>query len=119
MIYATLKTANNEYHCRLSAKRCVELEKALGKNPLKVFTDLDGTLPSLEDLMTIFHYSLVDLNHNFDEYAIFDEFCDTEEGDIGTFIEFLIEVFKVSGFIPKEAEAEAEKVDKKNKKSKN
>lgn len=116
MIYATLKTANNEYKGRLSAKRCVELEKALGKNPLKVFTDVQGTtLPSISDLMTIFHYSLVDLNHNFDEYEIYDEFCESG-GDIAKFIEFLLEVFKVSGFIPKDAEKE---VEKKNKKSKN
>lgn len=117
MLYATLKTANNEYKGRLSAKRCIELEKALGKNPLKVFTDMNGTLPSLEDLMTILHYSLVDLNHNFDEYDIFDDYCDNG-GDIGSLIEYLIEVFKVSGLIPKKTK-EAEEVEKKNKKSKN
>lgn len=117
MLYTTLHTANNEYRCRLSARRCVELEKALGKNPLKVFTDTDGSLPSLADLMTIFHYSLVELNHNFDEYAIYDEFCEVEGNDIAKFIEFLIEVFKVSGFIPKEVPAE--EVEKKSKKSKN
>ena len=113
MLFATLKTANNEYRGRLSAKRCVELEKALGKNPLRVFTDLNGTqMPSMSDLMTILHYSLVDYEHSVNEYEVFDDFCEAE-GDIGKLIEYLLEVFRVSGLIP--AKAEEEEAEKKSK----
>lgn len=102
MLYATLKIGEQEYKGRLSAKRCVELEKALHKNPLRVFTELEGNaLPSLTELLTILHYSLAELNHDFDEYEIYDAYCD-EGGDITGLIEYLLEVFRVSGFIPKE-----------------
>ena len=102
MLYATLKIGEQEFKGRLSAKRCVELERALGKNPLRVFTELEGNnLPSITELLTILHYALVELNHDFDEYAIYDAYCD-EGGDISGLIQYLLEVFRVSGFIPRE-----------------
>lgn len=103
MLYTTLKIGTEEYKGRLNARNCVELEQKLGRNPLTIFTTLEGNeIPSLSDLLTMLHYSLVELNHGITAdsvYDLYDKFCDNG-GNIATLINFLLEVFKVSGFIP-------------------
>lgn len=105
MLYATLKIGTEEYKGRLTARNCVALEQKLGKNPLTVFTTLENnSLPSLSDLLTMLQFSLVDLNHSINSdnvYDLYDKYCD-EGGNIVGLINFLIEVFRVSGFIPEE-----------------
>ena len=101
----TFKVGEEEYKARLTAKACVELEKTLGENPLNVFTSLTGNeLPSLNTLLTILKYSLTELNHSLtmnDVYSLYDKYCDNG-GNIASLIEFILDVLKVSGFIPQE-----------------
>ncbi len=108
MLYATLKIGTEEYKGRLTARNCVALEEKLGKNPLTIFTSLDGSeLPSLADLLTILQYSLTDLNHGLSAdnvFDIYDKYCD-EGGNIVGLINYLLEVFKVSGFIPEDTKS--------------
>lgn len=108
--YATITINGNDYRCRLSARNCVELEKKMGKNPLNVFMVLaDGSVyPNLDDMIMIFHASLQKFHHNLkleDTYDIFDEYVD-EGHTLIDLIPFLLEVFQVSGLIPKEGEEE-------------
>ena len=116
MIYASLTIKDKEYKGRLNARSCVELEKKLGTNPLNVLFDIlvdidpnsSGAaipkMPSLEVLITILHASLQCYEHSITidkTYEIYDNYvCDGH-----TMIElvmYLIEVFKVSGFLPDE-----------------
>lgn len=101
----TFKVGEEEYQARLTARACVELEKTLGENPLNVFTSLTGNeLPSLNTLLTILKYSLTGLNHSLtmnDVYNLYDKYCDNG-GNIASLIEFILDVLKVSGFIPQE-----------------
>lgn len=105
MLYATLKIGEQEYKGRLNARNCVALEQKLGRNPLTIFTSLEGNaLPSLSDLLTVLQFALTELNHNVNAdtvYDIYDKFCD-EGGNIVALINYLLEVFKVSGFIPED-----------------
>lgn len=98
----------NEYKLRLEAAQIIQLEKALGGvSPLTVFTKAgQNSMPALGDLLTILHYSLVAYNHSKkmeDTYKIYDNFV-AEGNTMADLINVIVEVFKVSGLIPKEEE---------------
>ena len=98
-----------ELKLRLDALRISQLEKALGGvSPLVVFQRSQETMPPLSDLLLILHYSLIAYNHSKkmeDTYVIYDNFV-AEGGDVSQLIMVLIEVFKVSGLIPKDVDAD-------------
>lgn len=116
MLYTTMNVGVKEYHCRLTAKACVELERKMGQNPINVLTDIQksGKLPKLEDMIMILHASLQALEHNIsidDVYGIYDEFV--EQGNsLLELIPVIMEIFKVSGFFreAKDEEKNAQKV---------
>lgn len=87
----------NEKPFRLGARKVVALEKRLGKHPVQIFA---GELPSLEDVAIVLHAAATDMS----EDAIYD-FIDkwTESGK--SLIELtaeIVEIYKVSGIIPKD-----------------
>lgn len=103
----------NDYKLRLDAVRLVELESKLGgKSPLSIFTEAgEGNMPALGKLLLVLHYSLIAFNHSKkmeDTYKIYDDFV-AEGGDITGLVNVLIEVFKTSGLIPKDATPEEAK----------
>lgn len=114
MLYTTFTVKDRDYKLRLNAKACVDLEKKLGTNPLNVFTKMMGngdniTLPPLGDIITILHASLQAYEHgmNIDKvYELYDEFIADGHNQMDM-IPVVIDIFKVSGLIPEEAEAEA------------
>lgn len=93
---------------KLDAMRIVQLEKALGnKSPLSIFAGASETnVPQLGELLLVFHAALQPYNHGIkleDAYKIYDTW--EEEGMTFTdFIPVIVEIFKVSGLIPKEVE---------------
>ncbi len=106
--YALITIGEKDYRCRLSAKACVELERKMGKNPLNIFMVMaDGSVyPNLDDMMLIFHASLQKFHHSItleQTYEIFDEYVD-EGHTLIDLIPFILQIFQVSGFIPKEGE---------------
>lgn len=108
--YALITIGGKDYRCRLSARSCVELERKMGKNPMNIFMKMaDGSVyPNLDDMMMIFHASLQKFHHsiNLEEtYDIFDEYVD-EGKTLIDFIPFILQIFQVSGFVPKEEEIE-------------
>lgn len=112
MLYTTITINNKEYKARITAKACVDLEKKLGTNPLNIFINMaegDGlNLPSLGAMLTILHASLQAYEHKItidDVYKIYDEFIE-EGNNLTDLIPILIDIYKVSGFIPEEVEQE-------------
>jgi hypothetical protein len=101
------EAGNKNYKLRLNTRNTIELEKKLGCNPLGVFGD-GSTLPTVSQMVTILWASLQQYNHGVsmnDAYEIFDNYL--EDGHVMTdFFNVIIEVYKVSGLMPNEVEAE-------------
>jgi hypothetical protein len=101
------EAGNKNYKLRLNTRNTIELEKKLGCNPLGIFGNGD-TLPTVSQMVTILWASLQQYNLSItlnDAYDIFDSYL--EDGHIMTdFLPVIIEVYKVSGLMPNEVEAE-------------
>lgn len=107
MMYVDFEAGNKVYKLRLNTRNTVALEKALGCNPISIFGNGD-TLPTVTTLVTILWASLQQYQHNItvnDAYDIFDAYL--EDGHSATdFVTVVLELYKVSGLIPKEVENE-------------
>ena len=105
MMYYDFKAGNKEYKLRLSTRAIVALEKSIGCNPLMIFGNGD-TVPTITVMVAVLHASLQQMNHGItlnDAYDIFDEYL--ADGNAPTdFIQVIIEIYQVSGLIPKENE---------------
>lgn len=105
MMYVDFNAGNKEYKLRLSTRATVQLEKALGCNPLAIFGSGE-TVPTVTEMVSILHASLQQLQHNItmnDAYEIFDSYL--EDGNsVIDFITVILEIYKVSGIIKGEAE---------------
>ena len=104
MMYVDFKAGNKEYKLRLSTRNTVQLEKQLGCNPLAIFGNGD-TLPTVTVMVQVLHAALLQYHHGVtlnDAYDIFDEYL--SEGHATTdFIPVILEIYKASGIIPKDA----------------
>lgn len=107
MMYVDFTAGNKDYKLRLSTRSTVALEKQLGCNPLAIFGD-GSTIPTMTTMVNVLHASLAQFNHGIslnDAYDIFDAYL--EDGHSMTdFITVIVEVYKVSGIIPKGEETE-------------
>ena len=106
-MYTELIIGKDSYKLRLSTKRAVDLERALGFNPLQIFFDVNnGKLPKLSDLMIMLQYFLQDMQHGIkleDAYDIYDKFV-AEGHNMFDLIPLFIEVLKESGFMAEEVD---------------
>ena len=107
MLFHIIKIGDTEYKCKINTNGLVSLERRLKGNPLNIFMtigDENFTLPKIEDLLIIFHESLTTYQHGIsmeDVYDIFDKYI--EDGKtIVDFINEIVEIFNVSGLLPKE-----------------
>lgn len=97
------------YKLRLDAMRIVQLEKALGgRSPLSIFIEAsDRSVPPLGDLLLVLHAALQPFHHGFkleDVYKLYDTWA--EEGFmLSDFLPVIIEIYKISGLIPKEVDS--------------
>lgn len=104
----------NGYKLRLDAKRIEQLEEALGgKSPLSIFAGVEKReLPSLKDMLTVLHFSMLALQSNIkrdDVYDIYDKYVE-DGGSMIDLIKVITEVYRSCGIIPKElTEAEVKK----------
>lgn len=110
MLFTTFEAVGKEYKLRLTAAACQNLEKKLGgKNPMDVVTTLSETsMPLVTDLLAILHASMQKFHANVsytDVLNIYDEYVDSGQSYMDL-IPVLMEVFKVSGFFPKEKATE-------------
>ena len=105
MNYVAFNAGNKDYMLRLNTKNTVALEKALGCNPLSIFDATGATLPAVSTLVTVLHASLQQYQHGIslvDTYDIFDAYL--ENNTIEDFIYVVLDIYRVSGLIPKETE---------------
>ena len=107
MLFHIIKIGDTEYKCKINTNGLVSLERRLKGNPLNIFMtigDESFTLPKIEDLLIIFHESLTTYQHGIsmeDVYDIFDKYI--EDGKtIVDFINEIVEIFNVSGLLPKD-----------------
>lgn len=112
MIYKEITVNDKTLKLRISSRNAVALEKAIGENPLNVLKTFgDENLPSIEFIVNVLHASLQQLEHGYtlDKcYDLYDEMI--EEGKtIIDMIMLILDIFKVSGFIPDVEEDQTKK----------
>lgn len=103
MLYYDFEAGNKAYKLRLNTRNTVMLEKALGCNPLAIFGAGD-TIPTITAMVQILFASLQHYHHGItldDAYNIFDAYL--EEHTATDFVPVILEIYRVSGIIPKEA----------------
>lgn len=107
MMYVDFNAGGKDYKLRLSTRNTVQLEKQLGCNPLAIFGNGD-TIPTVTVMVQVLYASLQQYNHGItlnDAYDIFDDYL--ADGNSATdFIQVLLEIYKVSGLIKVEEDAE-------------
>ena len=107
MLYVDFTAGNKDYKLRLNTRSTINLEKQLGCNPLAIFGAGD-TIPTITVMVQILYASLQQLNHGItleDAYDVFDTWL--AEGHTAVdFIPVILEIYKSSGLIRKEENAE-------------
>ena len=104
MNYIEFEVGNKVYNLRLSTRNIVLLEKQIGCNPLKIFGADNESVPTVTVMVTILHAALQQYNHGItlnDAYDIFDKYL--EEHSTVDFIPVILDLYKVSGIIPKDS----------------
>lgn len=107
MMYVDFHAGDKDYKLRLNTRAVVALEKQLGCNPLGIFGDGES-IPTITTMVTVLHASLQALHHGIninDAYDIFDAWLEDGNASVD-FVHILLDVYKVSGIIPKEVSAE-------------
>lgn len=104
MLFYDFEAGNKAYKLRLNTRNIVQLEKALGCNPLSIFGD-GTTIPPVTQMVAVLHASLQQYQHNITldaAYAIFDDYL--EDHQMTDFLAVIIEIYKVSGLMKVESE---------------
>lgn len=110
MMYVDFSAGGKDYKLRLDTRNTIALEKRLGCNPIAVFGDGE-TIPTVGSMVAILHASLQPLNHGIsldDAFGIFDKWLEDGNSAI-EFVNIILEIYKVSGIIPSNIEADTEK----------
>jgi len=116
MNYIDFEVGNKVYKLRLTTRNIVALEKTIGRNPVSIFFDGgEERIPTITEMVAVLHASLQQFNHGIsmnDAFDIFD--CYIADNSTMDFIKVIMEVYKVSGLIPKEKENTIEVDEAKN-----
>jgi hypothetical protein len=106
MNYIDFEAGNKAYKLRLNTRNIVALEKTIGRNPVSIFFEGgEERIPTITEMVAILHASLQQFNHGItmaDAFDIFDTYI--MDNTTMDFIKVIMEVYKVSGLIPKNAE---------------
>ena len=107
MMYVDFTAGNKNYRLRLSTRNTVALEKSLKCNPLMIFGNGER-IPTITEMVAVLQASLTQYNSGItmnDAYEIFDAYI--QDGHTATdFIQVIVDIYQVSGIIPKTEEAE-------------
>lgn len=107
MLYVDFNAGNKAYQLRLTTRNVIALEKQLNCNPLAIFGD-GSTIPTVTTMVTILWASMQQYQHGIsinDAYTIFDEYL-ADGNSMTDFIKVILEIYKVSGIIGTEENAE-------------
>lgn len=107
MMYVDFIAGDKTYKLRINTRAIVALEKALGCNPLAIFGDGES-MPTVTSMVTVLHASLQQYNHGItmaDAYDIYDAYLADGNTQVD-FVYTIIEIYRVSGLIPKEVDTE-------------
>ena len=95
----------NIYKLQLKTKQCILLEKKLGQSPLDLLMKLeDGTLPQLNDMITIITIGMLIHNPSMNENKVADLLDEyVEDGhSYMELLEVIVELLSKSGYINQE-----------------
>jgi hypothetical protein len=108
-MYVDFEAGNKSYKLRLNTRNIVSLEKVLGNNnPLSIFDTKGEQLPSVSVMVAVLHAALQQYHHGIslnDAYDIFDAYI-ADGNSIDAFIYVILDIYRESGIIPKEVDAE-------------
>lgn len=110
MLYYEFEAGNKQYKLRINTRSVIQLEKVLGCNPLGIFGDGE-TLPTVTMMVTVLHAALQQYHHGIsmnDAFDIFDNYIE-DGNNVTDFVQVILEVYQVSGIIPKVDGTETEK----------
>lgn len=105
MNYVEFKADNKEYKLRLRTRDIIALEKQIGSNPISIFGNGDK-IPTVNNMVAILHSSMQAYQHSItltDAFDIFDDWI-ADDHSITDFLQVIVDIYKVSGLLPKEAE---------------
>ena len=108
MNFYTLNIGEREFDCRLTTREVVSLERTLGTNPLNVLMAVgeDGNLPLTGTMLVILKAAAKEDGKQLkmdDWYDLYDQYL-AEGNSIANLLEVIMEIFEISGLIPKDKE---------------
>lgn len=114
-MYTELIIGGNSFKLRLDTRNSVNLEKALGYNPLNLIMALaDNKMPKKMDVIIMLHAMLQKFHHGYNMDKVMDLFDDyiADGHNMFDLVPTLVEVLTEAGYIPKEKDEE--ETDEKN-----
>ncbi len=116
-MYIELQIGNEVYKLRLNTRTSIQLEKALGRNPVSMLMDMaDGNvLPKRTDIVLMLQSMLQIYHHGYNlekTMDLYDDFLASGKNDFDM-IPVFTEVFQQAGYIGK-ADENADGEDAKN-----
>lgn len=116
-MYTELMIGGNAFKLRLNTRTSIQLEKALGYNPLNMLIDAaNEKMPKKTDVIIMLQYMLQAYHHGYNAdktMDLFDEYID-EGHNMFEIIPTFVDVFTNAGYIPKNAQEDSEVSDEKN-----
>lgn len=101
-MFTELKVKDETYKLRLNTRGVIQLEKALGYNPIDILMKIeDNIMPTLSDCMVILHSCLQGYNHGFTlekTFNLFDEYV-ADGHTLFDLIPLFVDVFQECGLI--------------------
>lgn len=114
-MFTELIIGGDTFKLRLNTRTSIQLEKALGYNPLNLLMAMEnGNMPKLSDVIIILQSMLQCFHHGYNTEKtmdLFDKYVDDGHG-MFDLLPVFIEVFKQSGYISDKSGEEGE--DEKN-----
>lgn len=106
MLFVELEIGNEVYKLRLNTRTSIQLEKALGRNPVSMLMDMaeGNVLPKRTDIVLMLQAMLQVYHHNFNldkTMDLYDDYLASGKNDFNM-IPIFTEVFQLAGYIGKE-----------------
>lgn len=107
-VFEAWKVGDKEFRLKLSIGEIERLERIYGMGNLlnPMVSAGEGQLPSTVYLLDVLHASFQKFNHGItrnEVVEIYEDWVDNHDGNMTDLMKVIMEVFKVSGFFPKEA----------------